>query len=58
MLERTGAKVVAVERGGEVLVEFDNGFAVRDDDALFVCGSTNSLDRYQREFDATPAPGA
>ena len=57
-LDRTGAKVVAVERGGEVLVEFDNVFAVRDDDALFVCGSTNSLDRYQREFDATPAPSA
>lgn len=57
-LDRTGAKVVAVERDGQVLVEFDDGFTLRDDDALFVCGSTNSLDRYQREFEATPAPSA
>ena len=54
-LDATGAKVVAVERDGEVLVEFDDDFAVRADDALFVCGSTNSLDRYQREFHAAPA---
>ena len=57
-LDGTGAKVVAVERDGQVLVEFDDGFTLRDDDALFVCGSTNSLDRYQREFEATPAPQA
>ena len=53
VLERTGAKVVAVERGQEVLVEFDTDFALRPDDALFVCGSINSLERYQREFQAT-----
>ena len=57
-LDQTGAKVVAVERDGEVRVEFDDGFTVRTDDALFVCGSTNSLDRYQREFQATAAPQA
>ncbi|MBS1228113.1 MAG: TrkA family potassium uptake protein [Proteobacteria bacterium] len=57
-LDRTGAKVVAVERDGEVQVEFNDGFTVRTDDALFVCGSTNSLDRYQREFQATAAPQA
>jgi len=57
-LERTGAKVVAVERTREVIVEFDEGFLVRPDDALFVCGSINSLGRYQREFHATTAPEA
>ena len=55
-LDRTGAKVVAVERGQDVLVEFDDDFLVRPDDALFVCGSINSLERYQREFHATTAP--
>ena len=55
-LDRTGAKVVAVERGHDVLVEFDDGFAVRPDDALFVCGSIKSLERYQREFQAATAP--
>ncbi len=52
-LERTGAKVVAVERGGGVLVEFDKEFVVRPDDTLFVCGSVNSLERYQKAFPAT-----
>jgi Trk K+ transport system NAD-binding subunit len=55
-LERTGAKVVAVERDAEVLVEFDDGFSLRPDDVLFVCGSINSLDRYQRAFQAAPTP--
>jgi Trk K+ transport system NAD-binding subunit len=55
-LDRTGAKVVAVERGHDVLVEFEDDFLVHPDDALFVCGSINSLERYQREFQATTAP--
>jgi voltage-gated potassium channel len=54
-LERTGAKVVAVERGGGVLVEFGEDFVVRPDDTLFVCGSVNSLERYQSEFLASSA---
>ena len=53
VLERTGAKVVAVERGQDVLVEFDNDFLLRPDDALFVCGSISSLERYQRQFQAS-----
>jgi len=57
-LERSGAKVVAVERAREVIVEFEDGFRVRPDDALFVCGSISSLGRYQREFHATTAPEA
>ena len=56
VLERTGAKIVAVEREREVLVEFGDGFVVRADDTLFVCGSVNSLERYQREFLARNAP--
>jgi voltage-gated potassium channel len=55
-VDRTGAKVVAVERGDDVLVEFEDDFSVRPDDALFVCGSINSLEHYQREFQATAAP--
>ncbi len=55
-LDKTGAKVIAVERRGDVLVEFNDDFAVLADDALFVCGSINSLERYQREFGASTAP--
>ena len=56
VLERTGAKIVAVEREREVLVEFGDAFVLRADDTLFVCGSVNSLERYQRAFLARNAP--
>lgn len=55
-LDRTGAKIVALERGQDVIVEFADDLMVRADDALFVCGSIGSLERYQREFRATVAP--
>jgi voltage-gated potassium channel len=57
-LDRTGAKIVAVERGADVLVEFEDAFVVQPDDALYVCGSLGSLERYQREFHAATAPPA
>ena len=49
-MDRTGAKVVAVERAGDILVEFDDAFTIAGDDILFVCGSFNSLERFQRSF--------
>ena len=54
-LERTGAKVIAVEREGEIIVEFADDFEVQASDALFVCGSISSLDRYQKAFKTTSA---
>ena len=54
-LDRTGAKVVAVERGSEVIVGFEDGFVVQPQDAVFICGSIRSLERYQQEFRASPA---
>ncbi len=56
-VERSGAKLVAVERGSEVIVDFDAGFTLRADDVVFVCGTAASLAQYQREFDATPPVG-
>ena len=55
--ERTGAAVVAVERGDRVFVEFDNAFMVQSDDTLFICGTPECLERYLREFDTMPADG-
>lgn len=55
-IETTGAKIIAVERESEVLVEFGEDFQLRPDDVLFVCGSTNSLGRYQKEFQPSAAP--
>jgi K+/H+ antiporter YhaU regulatory subunit KhtT len=54
-LDRTGAKVVAVERDGDIMVEFDSTFAVQTDDILFVCGSFNSLERYQKAYKTSNA---
>jgi uncharacterized protein with PhoU and TrkA domain len=53
--EKTATAVVAVERGTEVLVEFNEAFKLRADDILFVCGTTTSLDKYMREYRAKPA---
>lgn len=55
VLKRTGAQLIAVERGEEVLVEFEDSFVVRPDDAVLVCGGIDSLEAYQREFQAMPA---
>ena len=54
-LERTGAKVVAVERGQEVIIEFDDDFRLQAGDALFVCGTITCLERYQQVFQAAAA---
>jgi voltage-gated potassium channel len=51
--ERTGAAVVAIERRGETLLVFPDDFAVELEDAVFVCGTAESLDLYAREFGAS-----
>jgi Trk K+ transport system NAD-binding subunit len=56
--EKTGAAIVAVQRGSDVVVNFKAGFVVAADDIVFICGSTPSLERYFDEFDteAVAAP--
>lgn len=54
--ERTGAKIIAVERGDDVLVEFSDEFRMAPEDALLVCGTLECLERFQREFHAQPVP--
>lgn len=48
--ERTGCSVVAVERQGEVLIDFPPTFELSDDDALYLCGTANAFDRYYEAF--------
>jgi len=52
--ERTGAAVVAIERGGETLLDLAEDFRVAPGDGVFVCGTQDSLDLYQREFGSLP----
>lgn len=53
-LEQTGTKIVAVERSQKVLIEFGDSFRIQANDVLYVCGSLNSLERYQRQFQTGP----
>lgn len=41
--ERTGCSVVAVERGDEVLVQFDDDFRFLADDAVYLSGSNEDM---------------
>ena len=50
--ERTGCSVVAVERGDEVLVEFGADFRFQPDDAVYVCGETDAVGRFQERLAA------
>ena len=50
LLERSGAKVVAIERGNDFIVKFGADFVIEDNDALFVCGTMEGLSAFQREF--------
>jgi Trk K+ transport system NAD-binding subunit len=55
--ERTGASVVALERNGQVLVELPEDLRVAPGDALFVCGTFESLELFLREFRSAPSEG-
>jgi len=48
--ERTGTSIVAVERGEDVLVEFGPDFRFQTDDAVYVCGSSRAIRRFQEVF--------
>ncbi|WP_020507685.1 potassium channel family protein [Lamprocystis purpurea] len=52
--ERSGASVVAMERGGEVFVDLPADLRVTPEDALFICGTTEGLSLFQREFRSAP----
>ena len=44
--ERTGCSVIAVERGDEVILEFDSAFHFEADDAVYVSGSSAAVSRF------------
>jgi Trk K+ transport system NAD-binding subunit len=48
--ERTGCSIVAVEREGELIVNYDDAFRFRADDSVFVCGSESAVDRFGELF--------
>ena len=50
--EGTGCQVVAIERAGEVIVEFADDCRVKEADAVFVAGSRKAIDAYYSHFQA------
>jgi Trk K+ transport system NAD-binding subunit len=50
MRERTGCTVIAVERAGEVIMDIPPSFVLSEDDAIYVCGTTDAFDRFYEEF--------
>jgi len=52
---RTGCTIVAVERGGEVILDFDDIFEIRAGDAVYLCGTSDAFERF---YEAFPEPVA
>ena len=50
MREGTGCTVIAVEHAGEVIMDIPPSFVLTEEDALYVCGTTNAFDRFYEEF--------
>lgn len=48
--ERTGCSVVAIERGGELIMDIPDSFALQPDDGLYLCGTSNAFGRYYEQF--------
>jgi len=48
--ERTGCAVVAVERGDELVVDFDPDFKFRPGDAAYICGSAEATQNFRKLF--------
>ncbi|MCH9650420.1 MAG: NAD-binding protein [Deltaproteobacteria bacterium] len=44
--QRTGCSIVGVERGGTGLVNFPEDFRFEEGDGVFVCGSSEAVDRF------------
>jgi Trk K+ transport system NAD-binding subunit len=56
---RTDVRVVALERGPAVMVEFADGFQIEAGDAVFLCGAPGGLESCFIEFpDLRPRPPA
>ncbi|HVR28181.1 MAG TPA: NAD-binding protein [Thermoanaerobaculia bacterium] len=52
--ERTGASIVAIERGDEVIVALEPAFTFVEGDAVYVCGGPTALQAFLAAFPAKP----
>ena len=50
--ERTGCSVIAVERGEEMVTDFDPSFRFQDGDSLYICGSSRATRSFHEAYPA------
>jgi len=57
--EKTGCSIVAVERGDEIIVEWDEQLTLQESDTVYVSGTSETIAEYFRVFPGTQhAPAA
>jgi Trk K+ transport system NAD-binding subunit len=47
---QTGCSIIAVERSGEVIMDFDPDFEILPSDAVYVCGTTEAFEQFYEAF--------
>ncbi len=48
--QKTGCSIVAVERGDDLIVEFDPEFQFDDDDLVYVCGTNSATLKFAADY--------
>ncbi len=48
--QKTGCSIVAVERGDDLIVEFDPEFQFENDDLVYVCGTNSATNKFAAEY--------
>ncbi len=48
--QKTGCSIVAVERGDDLIVEFDSDFRFGDNDLVYVCGTNSATLKFVAEY--------
>ena len=48
--KHTGCRIIAIERAGEVLMDWLPSFILAESDALYVCGTADAFDTFYKEF--------
>jgi K+/H+ antiporter YhaU regulatory subunit KhtT len=46
----SGCAIVAVERAGEIIMDFPASFVLAATDAIYVCGTVDAVSEFHEEF--------
>ncbi len=48
--QKTGCSIIAVERGDDLIVEFDPDFQFDSEDLVYVCGTNPATNKFAAEY--------